>query len=266
MSTEVHARWNAFLDKIQGAFDDLMRQGRAGCLELLRASELDPTAMSNAWQGIRAEMFALDEKIGNTWREKVQGAFDAAGVARNDAYAEEARGRELGRRIRHAFERHEIELFGEGGDLIYAAATRALDKATFRCRECGADLPMPEKFFRALNVSCAFCRRVNTFEPGSEVRMIEGYCAHHLPQRDALAEWEALKEVERRRHDTRGDKIEILRALEAATRAYLTAYYRARAALIPDFGKTLELDIESRMRPFRDEMAENPVWLAADPR
>jgi hypothetical protein len=262
MNAEVQKRWSTFLDKIESAFDELMREGRAGCLDLLQSNELDPIAMSNAWQGIRAEMFALADKIGTTWREKVEATFDAAGVPKNEIYAEEARGRALDRQIRHTFERREIELFAEGGDLIYAAATKAMQKS-LHCRECGADLVLHEKFFRAVNVTCGFCQRVNTLEPGSEVRMVENYCSHHLSQRAALAEWEALKAVEQRRRDTRGDTIEVLRALELATRNYWTAYFQARAQLIPDFSKDLARDIESRMRPFRDEMQNNAVWLAS---
>jgi hypothetical protein len=262
MSTEVHGRWNAFLGKIQGAFDELMVDARAGCLQLLDLNQLDPIAMTNAWMGIRAEVFALSDKIDNTWREKVSSAFEGTGLSSPEMHAEEMRGRRLGEKLRLAAERAEIQIFAEAGDKILAAAQATL-KRGFLCTECGAELPIPQHFFRSVHVPCPYCRGVNTFEPGTQVRMIEHFCSHHLSQRAALTEWDALKAVEQRRRDTRGDTLEVLEALEVATRAYQTAYFRARAALIPEFEKDLERDIEARMRPFRDSMANNPVWIAA---
>ena len=261
MSTEVHARWNAFLGKIEGTFAQLMAEAHAGCLELLDLNQLDPIAMSNAWSGIRAEVFALQEKVGSTWREKVEAAFDAAGVDKPEVYAEEARGRALASRLLLEAERKEIAIFADAGDRILAAAQRVL-RNEHRCTECGAELPIPGQLFRSIHVTCTYCDRVNTFEPGTQVRMVEHFCSHHLSQRAALEEWNGLKAAEQARRDTRGDTIEGLRALELAMRRYWTAYFRARASVVPELARDLERDIESRMRPFRDEMANNPVWIS----
>jgi hypothetical protein len=218
--------------------------------------------MSNAWGGVRAEALALADKIDDTWCAKVEAAFTAAGVDSDEADAERARGRALATRLRLAAERAEIEIFAAAADRVLAAAQVTLQRG-FRCTECGAALPIPEHVFQSVHVTCSYCRGVSTFEPGSQVRMVEHFCSHHLSQRAALAEWDARKAVEQRRYDTRGDTIEVLRALEAATRAHHTAYFRARAQLLPHLLGDLERDIESRMRAFYDEMARNRVWLAA---
>ena len=47
-----------------------------------------------------------------------------------------------------------------------------------------------------------------------------------------------------------------------AWRRYWEKYFRARAALVPQLEKDLQLDIESRMKAFYDEMKRNTVWNA----
>ena len=66
---EVSARWTAFLRKIEHTADALLTDGGAGCLAL--AGSHGTVAMSNAWQGVRAEILALVDKLERTWREQV---------------------------------------------------------------------------------------------------------------------------------------------------------------------------------------------------
>jgi len=258
----VRARWAAFLQKIEGAYTDLMAEATVGCLAVLEANTLEPTAMSNAWNGIRAEIFALTERIGTTWREKVEAAFESAGAAPAELLEQEAVGRALGQKLMFELEKTEIELYADAATVILSSASAVLQRS-FHCTQCNAQLPVPSKIFRSVHVTCEFCRSVNTFEPGSQVRMIEHFCAHHLSHRAAHGAWLDLKHTERERRETRGDTIENLRALESATRMYWASYFTARATLVPDLEKDFEKDLQGRMRGFELDMADNSVWLAA---
>lgn len=244
-ATAVTARWEAFLAKIEQAFAALMTEAREGCLDLARAG--DTTAMSNAWQGVRSEVFALSERIGTTWREKVAATFEASGVEGDQLQREEDRGHELTRTLLHQLERQEILIWGEAGELVLERA-RAEDGQSFKCTQCGAALPVPQRSFRSVHVVCEYCRAINTFEPGTRARMVEHFCGHHLSQRAALEPWEELKAVERRRRDARGEHPALQADLERAARAYWQTYFVARARLIPDFENDVERDVEARVR------------------
>lgn len=250
MTATVLIRWTVFLEKIQTAFDDLMAEATVGCLAVLKENKLDPTAMSNAWSGIRAEVFALTERIESTWRERVEQALVDAGAAPLELRAQEERGRQLSRQLMFEFERTEIEVYADAAQLVLEAATATLQRS-FGCTQCGAQLPIPSKAFRSVHVPCQYCSSVNTFEPGNEVRMVEHFCAHHLSQRSALEAWQQLKHAERRWRDTRGETPEVLEALEAATYTYWETYLRARNALLPELEKDFQRDLEGKLRAFK---------------
>ncbi len=261
MSDELHQRWQTFRQKIRAQFDQLMREATAGCLDLLDLSALDPTAMTNAWSGIRAEVHALGQRIDTVWDDKVEPAFRAAGLGEDEIDRAQALGRELDAALDLEVEAQEIELFAAAADRILAAARVEMAR-DFGCTQCGAKLELPPQVFRAVNVTCAFCGSVNTHEPGTRVRQVEHFCAHHLSQRAALREWRALRDLERQRRGLRGERIDNLRALEQSWRRYWEVYFRARAALVPAYAPDLQRDVDGRMRAFYDEMARNATWLA----
>jgi hypothetical protein len=259
MSAETVARWEGFIAKIKERFEQLMAEAREGCLGLLDLNGLDPQAMGNAWTGMTNQVHVLREKVEEIWRIKVEPSLEQAEAAADIVDRECDRGRDFADWMDRQCERTEVEIFAAAADHRLVAARKAMDKG-FRCTQCSAELPIPEAFFRSVNVTCQYCSRVNTFEPGTQVRAVEHFCAHHLSRRAALGPWDELKDVERRRRKTRGDRIDILRAYGRANRDYWKAYYGARADLIPAYQQDLEADIDSRIRPFRDEMATNDVW------
>jgi DNA-directed RNA polymerase subunit RPC12/RpoP len=252
-------RWDTFLGKIRAQFDALVAEGTEGCLALLEQSDFDPIPMTNAWSGIRAELMALDSRVDTVWDQKVEATFREAGLADAEIDKQRARGRALQAQLRLEQEKREVDVFGAAGERLLAQAKAAMAKE-FRCTQCGAQLAVPAQCFRSVHVRCEYCQSVNTYEPGTRVRQVEHFCSHHLSQKRAAAEWARMRAVEERRRQSRTDELPVLRELERATLDYWTAYFRARADLVPAFAKDLEKDIQGRMRPFRDEMAKNQVW------
>lgn len=245
MIDSVAQRWDAFLGKIKTTSEELLDEGCRGCVEL-GTSNSGTTAMSNAWQGLRAETFALVDKIDSTWSEKVLQTFEAAGACDKELLKFEDRGRQLGRHLRYQLERKEIETFGEVGVYLLKRAQESLGKQ-FLCTQCGAALKIPEQIFRSQYVTCEYCTAVNTFEPGMDARMVENYCSHHLSRLAAIVEWDALQSAEQQYRDSRSKNQDVRFAVEKATRNYWQTYYSARARLVPDFEKDIERDVLSRV-------------------
>lgn len=239
-------RWNALLHKIETTTYAVLDEGHRGCFEL-GISEAGTVAMSNAWQGIRSEVFALVEKISQLWSDKVEAALQEEGLDSAALLEHETRGRQLTRQLLHQLERHEVVTFGTVAQALVDRA-RASQSRTFRCTHCGSPLVIPARVFRSLHLQCRHCSTLNTFEPGSELRHIENFCGHHLSQHAALAEWEAMKAAQDFRRDTRGETKEAQRRIKESTERYWRAYYTARAELIPDFAKDVERDVAARVR------------------
>jgi hypothetical protein len=263
MSTAAHARWETFLTKTHGAFDQLMWDSRVSCLRLLDLRALDPTAMSKAWLAVRAEVFGLVERISQVWRE-LEPVFEAAHVSSAALVEQAARGRQVGQRLLLELERMEIEVFAEAAEKLLELA-RATLAQELRCRRCGGSLPVPQKVFRSSQVGCARCLLHSPFEPTPAVRSLEAFCTHYLSQREAIGEWEALMTVERERRGRPGGGPELQRLVEAATRQYLQAYYWARARFIPFLETDLEREVASRMRHLEEEWCSGAASTASRP-
>lgn len=254
MSTPPHHRWDSFLEQVEGAFDQLIWEGRSTALSLLDLRALDPTAMSKSWFQVRAEVFQLIERVTQTWREQHEPAFEAHGLGGAALVEATTRGRRVGQKLLHELERVEIEVFAEAAEKLLAVGRAAL-AVNLRCRDCRASLPVPRAVFRASAVVCTRCSASTLFEPSAAMKKLEGFCAHHLSQREAMEAWEALTVAERRRREGRSDDVGLLREVEASSLRYWGAYFQARARLIPALPSDVERSIATQMRSIREELA-----------
>jgi hypothetical protein len=256
VSTTPYHRWDSFLEQVEGAFDQLVWDGRSTALSLLDLRALDPAAMSKSWFQVRAEVFLLVERVTQTWREQHEPAFEAHGLGGAALVEAAARGRRVGQKLLHELERVEIEVFAEAAEKLLAVGRASL-AVNLRCRDCRASLPVPRAVFRASAVGCTRCSASTLFEPSAAMKKLEGFCAHHLSQREAMDAWEALTVAERRRREARSDDADagLLREVEAASLRYWGAYFQARATLIPALPSDLERSIATQMRSIREELA-----------
>jgi transcription elongation factor Elf1 len=263
MAHQLVDRWDAFLGKIKGRFEELIAQAREGCPVLLEAASLDTVPMSNAWTGIVQQIHSLRQKIDDTWSDKVEEPMEDAGLGDDVIDAQRDKGEKLDDWMEREVEREELSIFASAADRIHAEAQKILAQA-FKCTQCKAALPVPEKFFRSAHVTCEYCNTVNTFEPGSLVRGVEHFCSHYMARRATWREWVAMADAEQQVRSARDETIEMLRIQEEATRAYWRAYLTKRAEIVPAYAESLEKDFEGKMGAFYRDMERNEVWLSAN--
>lgn len=259
---EVRARWHTFIEKIAARHTEVIREAEVGCLQLLDLARLDTNPMANAWSGVRSQLLALHSKIDETWSEKVEEAFRAA--YENDGndgdYFDEF---EVGRRamlgLEQAAIRAETQIFASAADRLMEAAKQELS-AQFNCTQCGATLDVDRQVFRSQHVKCAFCGVLNTYNPGSRVRTVESFCAHYLAKR---ATWELEEKMNLTWEQVRAARAASharLLELEAAVKAYWSAYYAERARVVPDLGKDRSADLAARLTEFYAAMKHEKNW------
>jgi rubrerythrin len=182
---ELETRWFSFLEKLEARMEELC----SAALPELRALRSDTgdadkqvyqrvlSGLTGQLQNIRDKAYAThDEKVIDTWYRfkavfKMTDSFFDTGYAfrqrctkRYDEFEETLRGwdallRETGRENLEEEYRRVLEIF-------------QANKEKFRCKQCGAPIPIPQVFFITVHLACPACATRNTFDPGSEARQL----------------------------------------------------------------------------------------------
>jgi hypothetical protein len=257
---DVIARWDGFLAKIKDRFAQIMDESRQGCAALLQHTGGDPTAMSNAWTGMRSRALDLQAKIDDTFSAQVEPAFEDADAPGAITDRERDKGRALRHWMERECERTEVEIFAAAGRELLGRG-RAEQGDGFSCTQCGGRLPLPESF-QAVDVKCPYCGTLVTYEPGSRLRLAAGF-THYLARAETWDGWIAWQDAERRLHDQREPRIEHFKALERAQVEYWRAYLAAQARWLPDRLPALEADLRGKMRQWYDSVHHEKAWIAA---
>lgn len=262
MTEAVIARWDGFLAKLQQRHADLMAEAVEGCQMLHLQANLDPSAMTNAWQAIEVRAKNLGSRIDDTWSDKVEEAFEDADASSAVEDRERAKGEALDDHLEVETQRTRVKIFAD-------AARRMMEKARHEqttehpCTQCGAALVIPEGTTRALNVTCAQCSSVVTYEPGTWARMIEGFCVHPLVEEAIWDHWIAVRDADNRRRSSRHETLELIQAEETAQINHNLAFFRTRASMFPVFAGDENEYLQGRMRFFYDLLEREKVWTAA---
>lgn len=87
--------------------------------------------------------------------------------------------------------------------------------------------------------------------------------SHALCEEAAFTEWLAKEHAARAARQARDVTIHQLKHWERAEIAYLHAYLRARAQIVPESARAFEREMTGRMRHFYDSMEREPAWVSA---
>lgn len=257
MSAEVIARWDAFLGKLRGRADDVLTEARNGSRALLDQTDDDLQPLSNAWDAIRARLLDLGQKIDEIWRAEVDPKLEGLPEAAVDHE------REKGRALRNALdidhERHRVAAFGEAARRLLARAAEPAPLVA--CPRCGFRFA-PAVGRHAVDVPCGSCRAVVTCQPSRWIWVAES-AAHMLAEESSFPQWLLAHAAEEASRRTRGRRIELMKAEEAARIAHARAYFAAIAARLPERAATLDHDVWSRMSHWYVAVEREPVWIEA---
>jgi hypothetical protein len=254
-------RWTSFLRQIAQRHEEVSRDAGECATAALAQAAFDPTPIGTAWGAIDMRLKDLERKIDDTWSAQVERTFEADGHDRGVIHA----AREEGLRLRHELEDRRESLhhriFADIARRLYA---RAVAERTDRgCPKCGAPLDVPITY-RALQVRCAHCGALGTFEPGTLMRSVVAWGAHALSSEAAHGEWLAMLAAERAIRAVRPPcSLALLKAYERAQIAYWKAYVSARSQLEPEM-RDVGLEVRSRMDAWYRYNAEHePEWVRA---
>ncbi len=257
---DIIARWDGFLAKIKGRFEQIMEESRQGCAMLFQQSGGDPLPMSNAWTGMHSRAQDLEMKVNDTFNDSVEEAFDDVDAPGEVVDREREKGLALVEWMERERERTRIQIFADMGRQMWEQGL-AEQKGHFGCTQCGGQLEIPHTV-ATVNVTCPYCSAVVTFEPGTRLRMASNY-VHNFAEQDAWAEWNAMQDAEKAYHDARNPTIEHFKTWEAAQITYWRKYLQAQATWLPEKQAALETDLRGKMRHWYDRVDKEKAWVQA---
>jgi hypothetical protein len=256
-------RWDTFLAQIEARHDAVRKEAASSAYAAIATlAGIDASPLSRLWSAAEARLKDLEQRIGDTWREKVDDAYIAEG---SDA-ARRAAGYEKGDALRFALEnaREETQqrLFADAAGHLFAQGL-ASRRDRF-CMECGRPLEVPLSF-RAIELRCDACGAQVVFEPGDLLRGAAAVGAHALSQQAAQEQWLAMRVAERRVRAARSPcPLSLLKDYERAQIAYFRAYVAARAKIEPELGRDPAKEVRSRMAHWYEQIeAGEPEWRRA---
>ena len=113
-------RWDAFLENIDQRFDDILDQAAQGTAQMIPNIEYDSISISNAWSGIKGQLYQLQEKTENAWDEKMDELFgDRDDVTSEQRLEQLNKYEDLNHQLEQKYQRAYVKAMADAGRKIY---------------------------------------------------------------------------------------------------------------------------------------------------
>ncbi len=257
--TALVEKWDTFLEKIKTRFFESLVNAEEALLDNLEESNYDINPTMTAWQGIKAQLMALGDKVDTTFNEKVKPQmlqykehYDILDQAAKGTYLRESI-------IFNKIERFEIVLEGKVSLKFYNHAVQFLNE-DFHCTQCSAKIEVNKDIFHAHYVTCDYCNTVNTFTPNDKISAIR-WVVDHIAKYKVIADWDAMQEAREKYNELRswseGEDMtkhkKALKEREDTERKFWTNFFTERAAYLPQYKETIKHDTDVKMKWFYEE-------------
>lgn len=247
---ELIQRWDVFLNKIETRFNESLQHAEEACVAQLHTTDFEYENVLRAWQGMKAQIHELIQKIDSVWHTKVRPEMRAAGEFYHEQgyKASDANDRLIGELF--MFER---QLEGKLSQQFYDHAIQIANKKA-SCSQCDADLEIKKDIFRAQYITCDYCNTVNTVEPETKFLKIGWGIIDNIAALKAQYEYGAMQkasEVLSQLRKTERDDSH-WSAYENAYYTYWKKYFEERIKLNSDAKERYEADMQRKQTEFEE--------------
>lgn len=231
--TELIARWDSFLEKIDHRFQEALQMGEQAVLESLEDNGYDYYASARTMQAIKAQIYEdVLKKVSSTWQQQAEPMMRLVG----DFWAEESyKAHRMTEAMNEKLSLWQFVTEGRLSRRYYDHIILLIDRDFF-CTQCNAKLSLKKDFFMSQYVSCSYCGAINTFEPETKYVTIGWNVVNNIAALNALEEYKAMQ------HAAAGD------AYAAASRKYYERYFDERIKLLPHTAATRDQDIALELK------------------
>jgi hypothetical protein len=276
-------RWRTYLGKVMARLRDVLAEADGGCREMIKGNPADPIPLTNVLGALRARKVNLDKKIYDTWSKQVcEPLAEEASAHAQLAGAVEYKGKVLDQAesemqqslawMDDTWEHFRVKWAAESARAMWPPAEQAMKKPV-ACTQCGGGL-QPRLRHQSDSVTCPGCRAVNQVVPEPVVGMYFTTAPHALAEEAAFQKRHAITAYRRqveawrsaeasRTGDWPDEGVQSLEKWEAMERDYWVAYVGVKARLEPMTPEDQQKFVESRMKPFIEDLERNAVWRRA---
>jgi hypothetical protein len=253
MSQEVVARWEAFIQKISGRYQEVLAEADAGFADLIASDPTDTITYGNAMMGIHQRVLSLGQLLSDTYQNQVSPQMspqeDSAGRDRLEAVRSW---------IASDWEQRKTAYETNIYRALWPLAQAAMQKGG-ACNSCGRELKLKNPT-AVEAITCPGCHTVNQVAPNPIVSTYFGGAPHAFALAAAMPKRAAIDAQRKRANEWRkarewaDEPIESLLEWEKLERDYWTTYYATHSSISPLSDKDRTEYIESRMRPFYESL------------
>jgi hypothetical protein len=280
---ELVTRFRTFMQKVMTRLRDVLAEAETGCREMIKNNPADPIPLNNVLGALRTRKVNLDKKIYDAWsKNMVEGLADARSAHAQIQGAVEYKGNLLDQMdaemkqalawMEDTFEHFRVRWSAEAVRAMWPLAEQAMKKPV-NCTQCGAPL-QPRVRHQSDSVTCPGCRAVNQVIPEQVVGMYFTSAPHALAEEAAFQKRAAVTQFRRQVEAWRAaenartgswpeEGVQSLQQWEALERDYWSTYVTMKARLEPMTPEDQKKFVESRMKPFVEDLERNPVWRRA---
>jgi hypothetical protein len=268
---QVVAQYNQLLQQSGAQLNGLLQQAAAGCQQMIAQNPTDGMPLGNALGAIEQQVKGLRKQANDAFRPHFDHlcTIGPAEPGHNEMkralrywelWAEEAWMR---------FENHwRVEQYRAMWPAVQAGMAKPLP-----CSRCGGPLrrTTPHK---TESITCPACHTVNQAMPEAVVAGYFGGMPHYFAEHALIgkkmeiakfrAQWEDYREAENAAgRDWPDEPLEHLKQWEQLELAYWNAYAQERVKNEGGPQDDVRTLVESRMKPFYEQLNLNDVWRAA---
>ncbi len=242
-------RWDNYISKIRQRCDEMISQANQGTDFFIPQLMFDTNAIHNAWQGIKAQIFQLDDKLDEGWN-KMDTLFDEAGSTSKETDRERAKMEEAKIQMHWQYEKNLIMAHARAArQLLLNIKKHINENKIHTCTQCGNPLNINVYTFRAMNVKCDACGSVNTYKPDERIISLESWVVVPLANESALEEKELEYFAEERKvWEDRNKMTEANKKLIDYRKATIQKYFGYLINSIPEKAEFYERQRDERLK------------------
>ena len=187
---ELVARWDGYLQKLKDRFFEILKQADGPLDEVINGLQYDDIVIINIKTGLNNQTVnALAAKANEGWSFMMAEANKSGGLSWNQQQEQKGKIDVFKDWLEVEFLKFETALYARAARKILENVKAHINETKLhRCTQCGAELPINEFSFMAINLKCDSCGSVNTYQPDDRVRALEYYVIIPLADEAALPE------------------------------------------------------------------------------
>jgi hypothetical protein len=227
---ELSQRWDTFLIKLKDRYYEIIKQAEEPLNEVINNLQYDNVVIHNIKNGLHSQtVIQLTQKAEQGWGKMEVEMAKHGNLFGIRKAGEHKKLDDFRTWINNEFLKFEVGLYAKAARKILDNVKKHIDKKKMhRCTQCAAELPINVYSFMAINLKCASCGSVNTYQPDDRIRALEYYVINPLADEYALPA-----------------------KMKNDTKEYYKMYYTYLMENVPDKKDFYRRDMEERLKnPF----------------